>query len=137
MSWTTTLHLPSNRIRRYALLALAALFVLAGVAHFVRPAVYLPMMPPYLPAPLLLIYLSGAVEIAGGLGVLHPKLRAAAGWGLVALLVVFLTVHVHMALHPEAFDLPAWALWARIPFQGVLIAWAYWATRPTPAAPAA
>ena len=128
----SVLQLPSSRLRRYALLALVLLFVASGVAHFVRPDVYLPMMPPYLPAPLLLIYLSGAFEIVGGLAALHPKLRAAAGWGLAALLVVFTSVHVHMALHPAQFPgFPEWGLWTRVLFQGVLIAWAIWATQPT------
>jgi uncharacterized membrane protein len=51
---------------------LAALFIASGLAHLVRPRVYLPMMPPYLPYPSGLILVSGVAEIAGGIGLLFP-----------------------------------------------------------------
>ncbi len=89
-------------------------------------------MPPYLPWPVALVYISGACEIAGGLGVLAPRWRQAAGWGLVLLIFAVYPANIHMALHPEiyaAHGIPLWALYARLPLQFVLAAWAYWATR--------
>lgn len=127
-----SLALPPDRIRRMALLALAGTFIAAGTAHFVWPARYASIVPPYLPAPLLLVYASGLFEVLGGLGVLLPVTRRAAGWGLVLLLIAVFPANLHMALHPADFDhlAPAWALWARLPLQLVFIAWALWATRP-------
>ena len=115
-----------------SLYALAALFVGAGVAHFVRPGVFVHIVPPYLPRPRLLVYLSGAAEVLGGIGVLVPALRVYAGWGLLLLLCALLPVHVYMARRPDAFPrIPRWALYARIPLQFVLLAWVYWtACRP-------
>jgi uncharacterized membrane protein len=52
-------------IRSLSCWLIGGFFIFAGIAHFVSPAVYLPMMPPYLPWPMALIYLSGAAEIAG------------------------------------------------------------------------
>ena len=50
--------------------------------------------------------------------------------GVVLLLALF-PANVHMALSPELFpDTSAFALYARLPFQALFIAWAYWATRP-------
>lgn len=122
--------LPSNRGRAFALVALGLLFVAAGVNHFLNPDVYVGIMPPWLPAHRELVALSGAFEIAGGLGVFVVPLRARAGWGLVALLVAVFPANLHMALHAEQFpSLPEPALWARLPIQGVLMAWAWWATR--------
>ena len=47
---------------------LAALsFVVAGANHFRHPEFYLGMMPPALPWPQALNYISGAAEILGGL----------------------------------------------------------------------
>jgi uncharacterized membrane protein len=67
----------------------------------------------------------------GGIGVLVPTARARAGWGLVLLLVAVFPANLHMALNPELFsDLSSAALYARLPFQVLFIAWAYWATRP-------
>ena len=125
------LQLPQRRARRLGLLALAALFIAAGANHFANPGFYLAIMPPYLPAPLALIYLSGFLEILGGVAVLVPRFRAQAGWGLILLLIGVFPANLHMALHPELFpEVPAAALYARLPLQFVLMAWAYWATRP-------
>ncbi len=114
--------------------AAAAAFVFAGTVHFVRPEVYLPLIPDALGAPAFWNALAGAAEIAGGLGLLVPKLRRAAAIGLVALLLVLLWVHMEMLLEPErpVFGrvLPLWVLWARIPLQFVLIAWVAFAGGP-------
>ncbi len=125
------LQLPKRRGKKIALLGLAAFFVAAGVNHFVDPDFYVAMMPPYLPAHLALVYLSGLFEILGGGLVLVPRVRALAGWGLLVLLMAIFPANIHMALSPELFpDTSAFALYARLPFQALFIAWAYWATRP-------
>lgn len=110
---------------------LGALFIAAGINHFVDPATYLRMMPDYLPFPVTLVYLSGVGEVVGGIGVLSTRWRAAAGWGLIALLIAVFPANVQMALHPELFpSIPPELLWGRLPLQLVLIAWVWWATRP-------
>jgi len=122
--------LPKSRWRRFGLFALAVVFVLAGINHFLNPDIYIAIMPPYLPAHRALVYVSGFFEILGGLAVLPRATRAAAGWGLVLLLLAIYPANVHMAFHPEQFaEAPAWALYARLPLQFVLMAWAYRATR--------
>jgi uncharacterized membrane protein len=107
-------------------------FVFAGVMHFVRPDWYQAIVPPYLPAPRAVVYASGVAEIAGGLGVMHTRTRpAAALWSIATLIGVF-PANLHMALHPEPFEkrVPGGrrALWARLPVQGIFVAWA-WAAR--------
>lgn len=109
---------------------LAGLFVAAGVLHFARPQVFVSVMPPYLPWHLELVYLSGAIEIALGVLVLVPRTRRLAAWGLIALLIAVFPAHIHAAMNPELFPMfPPAVIWARMPFQGVLIAWAWWFTR--------
>ena len=125
------LQLPKRRGRKFALLGLGAFFVVSGANHFVNQDFYVGMMPPYLPAHLAFVNVSGVFEILGGVLVLLPRVRAAAGWGLVVLLLAIFPANVHMALSPELFpDTSAVALYARLPFQALFIAWAYWATRP-------
>jgi len=115
-------------MRLVSVYLLAGLFVVAGIAHFVRPQLFVRIVPPYLPAPLLLVYVSGAFEVLGGLGLLVPGTRVLAGWGLIALLIAVFPANVHMALYPEAFPhIPAWGLYARLPLQFVLMGWVYWA----------
>ena len=131
-------HRPRESSLRVVLrLALALFFVIAGTLHFLRPALYVHITPPYLPWPLFLVYLSGAFEILGGCAVLPTQTRRWAGIGLIALLLAVIPANIHMVVHPEpiaGWDVPLWLLWLRLPVQGVLIAWAYWATS-SPAAP--
>jgi uncharacterized membrane protein len=120
-------------LQRLLLWLMSAFYVAAGTMHFAVPMAYLPMMPPYLPAHLPLIYLSGLAEVGLGLAVLFPRLRPLAAWGLIALLVAIFPANIHIALH----DVPVFGAsegagiwnWVRLPFQGVLIAWAWWYTR--------
>ena len=79
---------------------LALFFVVAGLNHFFNPRPYLSMMPPYLPFPAALNFISGAAEIIGGVGVLIPGVSRAAAWGLIALLV---------AVFPQTSTLPCMA----------------------------
>jgi uncharacterized membrane protein len=112
-------------------------YVLAGVLHFVAPTVYEQVVPPQFPTPRTLVYLSGIAEVGLGLGVLFERTRNASAWGLVALLVAVFPANVYMAVAdnlelegvPERFSDPSdAALWARLPLQAVLIAWAWWYT---------
>src|ERR1043166_7041768 len=111
---------------------LGVLFIAAGTLHFLRPEFYLEIMPPYLPWHLGLVYLSGAFEIAGGLGLLIRPLRRAAAWGLVALLVAVFPANVHMFV--DSLDRNGWSAartviaLVRLPLQVPLILWAWWYT---------
>jgi uncharacterized membrane protein len=101
-------------------------FMAAGAMHFLAPHAYRRIMPPYIPAPGLMVYASGVAEIAGGVGLLSARLRRPAGWWLITTLVAVFPANVHMALHPEAFpQVPGGAasLWARLPLQAMFIAW--------------
>lgn len=121
-----------NRIKRGLLGVMAVFYVLAGLGHFVSTDFYVPMMPDYLPWHLGLIYLSGVAEVVLGLAVLVPAVRPWAAWGIVALLVAVFPANLHIALHNVPLGgaeegLGAWN-WVRLPFQGVLVAWAWWYT---------
>lgn len=112
---------------------LTVFMVVAGINHFVSPATYVGMMPAALPAHEALVYASGIAEILGGLGLILPATRRLAAWGLIALLVAVFPANLNMALNELPLGtstVPTWALWARLPLQIVMIAWAYWYTRP-------
>ena len=119
-------------VKRTALLFLAALLIGSGVLHLAKPEVYLPMMPPYLPAPLPLVYVSGVFEILGGVGLLVPRLRRWAGLGVIALLVAIFPANIHIAMNDipiAGHDMPLWAHLLRLPLQGVMIWMAWWVSR--------
>ncbi|TWU46638.1 DoxX family protein [Rubripirellula reticaptiva] len=115
-------------LRRISIVLLAIFFIAAGTIHFASPGVYLKIMPDYMPWPMALVYLSGLFEVLGGVGLADQRLRRAAGWGLIALLVAVFPANVNMLMNADQFPaIPLWALVARLPLQGVLIAWVWWA----------
>ncbi len=107
---------------------LAVVFVVAGSLHFTSPAAYLAIMPPYIPWPRAMVAISGAAEIAGGLGLLFPLTRRAAAIGLILLLLAVFPANIHGAISGMSVSeraVPVWLLWLRLPLQGVLIWWVY------------
>jgi uncharacterized membrane protein len=114
-----------NRLRTGLRWLAAIFFIAGGIGHFVRPEFYQQLVPPGFPSPKVLVIVSGIAEIAGGLGLLIPRLRRAAGWGLVALLIAVFPANIYMVAHPERFGITPWLLWARLPLQGIFIAWVW------------
>lgn len=118
---------------------MAIFYILAGVMHFVAPEFYLQIMPPYMPWHLELVYVSGLIEIALGVLLLVPATRVAAAWGIVLLLIAIFPANLHAATANVQFaHRPSWMSqptpaqhWMRLPMQLVLIAWAWWFTRPS------
>ncbi len=106
-----------------------AFWIGAGVMHFVIPKQYEAIVPDWLPAHRELVAATGVAEIAGGLGVLHPGSRATARWWLLATLVAVYPANVNMAFNAERHPkVPEWALWARLPFQGLFAWFVVWGT---------
>jgi uncharacterized membrane protein len=118
---------------RIGRVVMGVLYVVAGVGHFVLTRTYEGIMPDYLPAHHELVLLSGAAEIAGGLGLLIPQTRRVAAWGIIVLLIAVIPANVWMVQHPERFPgVPLWAMWLRLPLQLPLIWWAWRYTRARP-----
>jgi uncharacterized membrane protein len=92
-------------------------------------------MPPYFPAPQVLVEASGVAEIAGGIGLLICPVRRAAGWGLIALLIAVFPANIYMLQHRGQFHFAPWLLWARLQLQGVFIAWVWFAAIQRPRHP--
>ncbi len=116
---------------------LAVCMVVAGILHFVATEPFVRIVPDFLPAPTALVYISGVIEIALGVALLVPSLSTLAAWGLIALFIAVYPANLNMAInHIQIDGIPdAWWFQAiRLPFQFVLIAWAYWYTKPHPKA---
>lgn len=97
------------------------------------PGYYEKLIPPYLPAPSVLVVLSGLAEIAGGIGLLLPRFRQAAGVGLILLLVAVFPANVEMLRLAIVRGGSVWAeaaLWVRLPLQALLILCVWMLSRP-------
>lgn len=107
---------------------LGAFFILAGTLHFTTPEPYLKLMPPFVPFHLFMVYLSGVVEIAGGVLVLIPATQRAGGWLLMLTLLAIFPANLHMAINgiqPFAFEVSQAGAWGRLPIQGLFWAWVW------------
>lgn len=113
---------------------LAVSMVAAGVLHFIVPAQFIKIVPGFLPFPAALVYISGVIEILLGIGLLIPPVSRLSAMGLMALFISVYPANINMAVNMIHIDgLPDQNWWFhafRLPFQFVLIAWAYWLARP-------
>ena len=105
---------------------MSAMYIIAGVFHFLKPEMYMRIMPRYLPAHRSLVYLSGLAEIILGIGLIFPETKDVAIYGIILMLIIFLLVHFYMLSSKKAgAGIPKWILIARIPLQFILIWWAW------------
>lgn len=125
--------MPTETLFKRAFRAISALSMVAmGVLHFVRPDGFVRIVPALLPCPLVLVYVSGFFEIAGGIGLLLTGVHRAAAWGLAVLYVAVFPANINMAVH----DLQPWGghaqgvlLWLRLPVQALFIGGVLWLSR--------
>ena len=112
---STALKLPLGFWKKLVLFGLAAFFINFGIDHFINLDFYLSIMPPSFPLHKEAVYISGFFEIIGGVGVLIPRFRRIAGWGLVVLLIAVYPANIYMAITPEAFsEIPVEMLYFRL-----------------------
>src|SRR5690606_4040766 len=105
---------------------IGVLFNLAGMNHFSKPKIYERIIPPYIPAHSSMVLLSGIAEMIVGFMILNKNTQEVAAWGIIAILILFIPVHIYMLQNEKAaLKLPKWALILRIPLQFGLIYWAY------------
>lgn len=105
---------------------MAAMYIFAGLMHFIKPKVYLRIMPRYLPFHKQLVLLSGITEIILGIGLLFEPTKDIAIYGIIGMLSVFLLVHFYMLSSEKAgAGFPKWVLFLRLPLQFALMFWAY------------
>ncbi|MCB1179294.1 MAG: DoxX-like family protein [Leptospiraceae bacterium] len=107
---------------------MAIFYIIAGCMHFIIPDFYIKIMPPYVPMHHEMVFVSGLAEIILGFGVMGRKSRRISAWGIIILLVAVFPANVHAYLNSDTMNTPEWLLLIRLPFQGVLIYWAYYFT---------
>lgn len=113
-----------------SLIILVAGYLLAGVNHIVHPNGYIRIIPSYLPAPVMLNYIAGVVEIVLAILMIRPKTRRVASPGITVMLLAFLPVHFTMLadapLQVGSIMVTPFIAWIRLLLQPVLMLWAWW-----------
>ncbi len=118
-------------MRKFLFWLMPVLYIVAGINHFINPDFYLNVMPPWMPEPLLLVYLSGVAEVLLGAGLIPKQTRKISAWLIIAMLVVFFfAIHIPMMIKYYGVDVKwFWISVVRLPIQVYLIWWAYKFTR--------
>jgi uncharacterized membrane protein len=115
------------------LVVVALWFLLGSIPHFIATDMEMRIMPPYVPYPRTMVLISGVFELLGGIGILIPVTRRAAGVGLFLLTIAVTPANVYMMQHAEQFNWPLWVHVSRLVFQVFflwLILWTTWNSAP-------
>jgi uncharacterized membrane protein len=108
----------------FFLYLMSGFYIFAGLMHFVKPNMYIRIIPPNFPKPEILNLLVGIFEIIFGLGLLFAQTRSVSAIAIILLLLAVFPANIYM-YQKGAKGIPKWALLLRLPLQFVLIAWAY------------
>lgn len=113
-------------LQQISLYVMSFIYIGAGINHFINPRFYIGIMPSFFPAPAFLNSLSGVAEIVLGIGLLFATTREWSAYLVIAMLIVFFSVHIpHLIDPPKMAKGSYWVLVLRIPLQFVLIYWAW------------
>ena len=138
MGWMTraadhkATRLAVNWIRVVSIWSMSALYIAVGIRHFTAPEFFLQIVPPSLPFPLELVYITGAWEVLMGVLFWFPHTRSIAGWAAIILLVVVFPANVYLSMEeaPQlALGITRRQALIRLPFQLPLMLLALWHSR--------
>jgi uncharacterized membrane protein len=124
-------------LRSAGVVGLVLLYLFTASGHFAATEAMAEMLPPFVPARVPLVYLTGVWEIALAAGIALAATRRLAGLAAIATLILFFPVNVYAAFAEVGMGGHAWGpvyLWVRAPLQALLVAWTWWFTLRPPSA---
>jgi len=108
---------------------ISLIFIFIGILHFKMTEKFILIVPPIIPYAKEVIYISGIFEVLGGVGILIPKLKRQAAFGLILLLIIVFPANIYMALYNIRLGgilNNSILQWLRLPLQVIFIWWVYW-----------
>jgi uncharacterized membrane protein len=120
-------------VRTAARIAMGVAFVVAGIGHVATPTPFVQHLPSWVPERHALIYLTGLLEVVGGVALIALR---AWRWPIGVLIALYLVAvfpaNVYVAVAGVAVDgLPGGVYpWLRLLLQPVFIAWTLWSAAP-------
>lgn len=115
-------------------LLMAVFYLAAGILHLKSPSGFVRIVPPFVPWPQTVVWLTGLAEIAGAVGLMVPRLKYAAGISLAAYAICVFPANINHAINMISVGgLPDtwWYHGPRFLLQPVLVWWALYCTRLT------
>lgn len=111
-------------------MAMAAMLLLTAIGHFKFTDGMVMMMPPFIPAKKLMVWLTGVIEIAAAIGLLTP-LYQITGKLLILFFVLIIPVNIYGAIKKVNLEKADYTgdglkyLWFRVPLQVLFIVWVW------------
>jgi uncharacterized membrane protein len=115
-------------ITKFAYWGLGIAFIFFSIGHVIKTAGMIEMLPPWVPFRLVVVYLTGVLELFIGIALFLPRYQLAASKLAIAVFIIFFPVNIYSALNGEGLGGHQWGpiyLLIRAPLQIILIAWAY------------
>ena len=114
-------------LKKITIFIMVIFYINVGLLHFLDPNWFLPIVPPYLPFHLELVYISGFFEILFGVLLIFQNTRSFAGKGLIILLIAVFPANIYLAqTNGAAMNTTPLIAWGRLPIQFIFIGLAYW-----------
>ena len=110
---------------------LALFFFVAGITHFIQDDAYAAIVPPLLPFPFMIVWITGLMEFVFAAGLVLKKFRKISGFWLAPFLLAVLPANIYMAMYNIPLgdmESSSTALWIRVALQFPLIALILWAS---------
>jgi uncharacterized membrane protein len=105
-------------------------FAVGGVGHFVATQFFVRIVPPYVPWPLAVVYLTGVFELLAAIAVWVPAWRRATGIALFVFTLCVTPANLYMSMNPQLFPQTSeTVLSLRLVVQVLLLACIWWSTR--------
>ncbi len=101
------------------------IMILAGIVHFIKPDIYTPFFPSSFPQ-FAIVYIGGLVEITVGICTLTSLYRSLGTLGILVLMITFLPLHIIDIFKDKPVIGTHFIAYIRLPFQFVLIYWAWY-----------
>lgn len=108
-----------------------AVYIIAGINHFINPEFYLALMPEWLPQHEFANYAGGIAEIILGIGLIPASTRKISAWMIIVMLIVFFfAIHIPAVIKFYGENTTwFWIAVVRLPVQFYLVWWALKYTR--------
>jgi uncharacterized membrane protein len=115
-----------SKRKQISLYIMTAFYVISGIMHFVRPDTYNAIVPRWLPYSMEIVYISGIAEIICALLLLFPATMRLGAWLIILVLIAVFPANIQMAVNYYHNHNPYfWLSVLRLPFQILLIWWAW------------
>jgi len=127
--WKFNFYSLLENFKPFTIYVMSIMYIFIGIRHFTDPQYFLDIVPPQLPFKLFLVYLTGLIEIVGGVAILSSKSRKVGAYLLIFLLVSVFPANIYLYVSETPQNLLGISkidALIRMPFQAPLILLAFW-----------